>query len=95
MRERSQGFSSLKLIGGVVALFVVSLAVGMLWFRQTAPVASAVTNVARIFILDATTLFGKQHLSVLLIGLDYDSTNSIRRRRNRRVAISSWRSTWI
>src|ERR1700730_17392705 len=56
-------------VGGLVA---VSVVLGGTIFRHSAPVTTVVTAVERVFVPEPAALFGKDHLSVLLIGLDYD-----------------------
>ena len=58
-----------KVIFVVVALLVASVSLYAILFRQS---ASITTAVARIFVPDPVALFGKDHLSVLVVGLDYD-----------------------
>jgi LCP family protein required for cell wall assembly len=61
-------------IAAAGGLFVVSLVVGLgaTRFRESAPVTTVVSAVEHIFVPEPAQLFGKDHLSVLLIGLDYD-----------------------
>lgn len=66
-----------KYVGRVIAVFaapvvVTSLVLGATLFRASTPVTKVVGVVERVFVPEPATLFGKDHLSVLLIGLDYD-----------------------
>ena len=54
------------------ALTVAALVLGATLFPRSAPVTNVVTYVEHVFVPEPATLFGKDHLSVLLIGLDYD-----------------------
>jgi LCP family protein required for cell wall assembly len=57
--------AALGLAGGSVML-------GATVFRQSPPVTAVVSAVEHVFVPDAAQVFGKDHLSVLLVGLDYD-----------------------
>ena len=65
-------FSAGKLIAVGAGLCVVSVALGATIFRHSAPVTTVVSEVERAFVPEPAKLFGKDRLSVLLIGLDYD-----------------------
>jgi len=62
----------IKAAAVAAGLLAVSVALMATVFRQSAPVANVVAAVEQIFVPEPATLFGKDHLSVLLIGLDYD-----------------------
>jgi polyisoprenyl-teichoic acid--peptidoglycan teichoic acid transferase len=53
-------------------LFVGSVMLGATVFRQSAPVTAVVAAVEHVFVPEPAALFGKDRLSVLLVGLDYD-----------------------
>ena len=61
-----------KVIAAVIGLFAVSCVLGMVIFRHTAPVTRVISAVEHVFVPEPAKLFGKDHLSVLLVGLDYD-----------------------
>jgi len=61
-----------KAAAGAVGLLALSVVLGATVFRQLPPVTKIVSEVQQIFVPDPAALFGKDHLSVLLIGLDYD-----------------------
>jgi LCP family protein required for cell wall assembly len=65
-------FWGLRIIAAGAALVVAALVLGATLFPQSAPVTKVVSAVERVFVPEPATLFGKDHLSVLLIGLDYD-----------------------
>jgi len=52
--------------------FLASVAAGWMMFHQTPPMRTAVGAIEQIFVPDPAKLFGKDHLRVLLVGLDYD-----------------------
>ena len=64
--------SSLKAIVVGVGLFSAAVVLGATIFRQSPPVTTVMTAVERVFVPEPAALFGKDHLSVLVIGLDYD-----------------------
>jgi LCP family protein required for cell wall assembly len=72
MRKFAAVLLSPKVVGTAVVLIAASLVLAATIFRQSAPVATVVTAVERVFVPEPAQLFGKDHLSVLLIGLDYD-----------------------
>ncbi|MDB5039548.1 MAG: cell envelope-related transcriptional attenuator [Candidatus Eremiobacteraeota bacterium] len=61
-------------IAAAAGLFIAALVVGLgaTTFRGSAPVTRVVSAVEHIFVPDPAKLFGKDRLSVLVIGLDYD-----------------------
>ena len=61
-------------IAAAAGLFIASLVVGLgaTTFRESAPVTTVVSAVEHIFVPDPVKLSGKERLSVLVIGLDYD-----------------------
>jgi len=65
-------FSSPKKIAAYIVLFAACVVIGATTFRQSPPVTRVVTAVAQIFVPEPARLFGKDHLSVLVVGLDYD-----------------------
>jgi polyisoprenyl-teichoic acid--peptidoglycan teichoic acid transferase len=75
MGKLAAAFSSPKTIVAIVGLFVASVGLGLTIFRQSPPVATVVTAVEQYFVPDPAKLFGKDQLSVLVIGLDYDYDN--------------------
>jgi polyisoprenyl-teichoic acid--peptidoglycan teichoic acid transferase len=64
---------ALMLLG--IALVAAAVVLGATVFRRSAPVTTVVTAVEQIFVPEPAKLFGKDHLSVLVIGLDYDYDN--------------------
>jgi len=65
-------FSSPKLIAVGAGLFAASVVLGATIFPHSPPVKTVMTAVERVFVPEPAALFGKDHLSVLVIGLDYD-----------------------
>jgi LCP family protein required for cell wall assembly len=63
----------LVLLGVVIVAAGVALSATV--FQRSAPVANVVRVVEQIFVPDPVALFGKDRLSVLVIGLDYDYDN--------------------
>lgn len=66
------GLSVPKALAVVAVLAVASVVAAATLLRESPPVTKVVSVVERVFVPEAATLFGKDHLSVLLIGLDYD-----------------------
>ncbi len=62
----------LTVIAAAAGLVATSVVLGATIFRQSPPVTRVVSVVEHIFVPEPAKLFGKDHLSVLLIGLDYD-----------------------
>lgn len=56
----------------VCVLAIAAVVLGATIFRQSTPVTKVVTAVEQYFVPDPAALFGKDRLSVLIIGLDYD-----------------------
>ena len=70
---------SWKVVAALLGAFALSIAIGATVFRHSAPVTTAfeaaqapVRAIESVLIPDATKVFGKDHLRVLLVGLDYD-----------------------
>jgi LCP family protein required for cell wall assembly len=71
MRKLAASPWAIAAAGGLFAAAVV-LVLGATTFRGSAPVTTVVSVVEHIFVPEPAKLFGKDHLSVLVIGLDYD-----------------------
>jgi LCP family protein required for cell wall assembly len=70
---------SRNVVAALAGAFALSLAAGLTLFRQAPPVTTAIDvaqapvhAIQRMLIPDPVKVFGKDHVRVLLVGLDYD-----------------------